>query len=45
MLERMKKANEEHIISTYFLTEEQQEAIEKGLIEYKDNKFDLLDLV
>ena len=45
MLERMKKANEEHIISTYFLSEEQQEAIQKGLIENKDNKFDLLDLV
>lgn len=45
MLERMKKANEEHIISSYFLTEEQQEEIQTGLIENKDNKFDLLDLV
>lgn len=45
MLERMKKANEEHIISSYFLTEEQQSEIQKGLIENKDNKFDLLDLV
>lgn len=45
MLERMKKANEEHIISSYFLTEEQQEQIQKGLIENKDNKFDLLDLI
>ena len=45
MLERMKKANEEHIISTYFLTPEQQQEIQQGLIENKDNKFDLLDLV
>lgn len=45
MLERMKKANEEHIIGTYFLTEEQQAEIQKGLIENKDNKFDLLDLI
>ena len=31
MLERMKKANEEHIIGTYFLTEEQQADLDKLL--------------
>lgn len=44
-LERMKGAREEKIINAYFLTEEQVQAIQNGLIENKDNKFDLLDLV
>lgn len=44
-LERMKGAREEHIINAYFLTDEQQQAIQQGLIENKDNKFDLMDLV
>ncbi len=44
-LERMKGANEEKIINSYFLDDEQIETIQKGLIENKDNKFDFLDLV
>lgn len=44
-LERMKGAREEHIINAYFLTEEEIEKIQLGLVENKDNKFDLLDLV
>lgn len=44
-LERMKNARDEHIIANYFLTDEQVAAIQQGLIENKDNKFDLLDLV
>ncbi len=44
-LDRMKGAREEHIINSYFLTDEQIEAINNGLIENKDNRFDLLDLV
>lgn len=44
-LERMKNANDEHITNAYFLTEEQQLDIQKGLVENANNRFDLLDLV
>lgn len=44
MLDRMKKANEEKIINAYFLTDEQIEQINKGLVDEKNN-FDLLDIV
>lgn len=44
-LERMKGAREEKIINSYFLTDEQVETIQNTLIENKDGKFDLLDLV
>ena len=45
MLERMKNAKEEHIINSYFLTDEQIEEIQNGLIENKDNKYDYMDIV
>lgn len=45
MLERMKKAQEEHIVNSYFLTIEEQNKIDKELRENKDKKYDLLDLL
>ena len=44
-LDRIKGANKEKIISTYFLTEEQVKQITQGLIENKDNKYDFMDLL
>lgn len=44
-IDRMKNANKEKIISTYFLTQEQVEAITKGLIENENNKYDFMDLL
>jgi integrase/recombinase XerC len=44
-IDRMKQANKEKIISTYFLTQEQVDEITKGLIENKDNKYDFMDLL
>lgn len=40
-LDRMKNANEEHIINSYFLTDEQIEKVREGLKDEK--KFDIVD--
>lgn len=42
-IERMKKANEEHIINSYFLTNEQIDTITKGI--ESDDSFDIQDEV
>ena len=42
-LDRMKKANEEHIINSYFLTPDQVQTIRKTLA--NDNKYDIQDQI
>jgi len=44
-IDRMKQANKEKIIATYFLTQEQVDEVTRGLIENKDNKYDFMDLL
>jgi len=44
-LDRMKGARDEHITNAYFLNDDEIQQIQTGLVENKDNKFDLLDLV
>lgn len=44
-IDRMKQANKEKVISTYFLTQEQVDEVTKGLIENTDNKYDFMDLL
>lgn len=44
-MDRLKGANKEKIIATYFLTQDQVDEITKGLIENEDNKYDFMDLL
>lgn len=44
-VERMKGANKEKIISTYFLTQYQCDAITKGIIENENKRYDFMDLL